>query len=1410
MKKKTLLSMLAFFCLAGSSAWAQAFTQNKLHYEVKDADARIVSVIGAESDISGSVVIPSTVTYNGATYTVTKIGNYAFSGTNITAVTIPGTVMSLGERAFGDCHGLAKITFEESDEPLSFVYGYEGSFQYCDHDKEVIVNRNVNHSNSGCPFYANVTSAVIGGKATTVADYLFHGQGKMTSISIGNSVTSIGNYAFYDCGAPSDEVEMTLTLSDNLTTIGENAFFSCEALKSLTLPSSLKLIGGSAFSYASIASIVIPESIDSIGESAFESCQKLTSIRIEDSDKPLRMREGYYRPFHYCGAAKTVYLGRNLILSENSTPFETSITSVEIGDKVTVINPRMFADNTLLTSVTIGKGVKSIEYSAFYNCGNYETVSELTVSLGENTTRIGEDAFRYCTKLKSIALPASVKTIEASAFSNTGLTDITIPATIDSLGQRAFGECGNLTNIRIENKTAALKMWNGYYGSFAYSDAEKTVYVGRDLQLNDNTTVFGNPTSVTFGDNVTTINPSMFYNNGKLASVTIGKGVKTIGSNAFYNCGSDESVNELTVTMGENINKISELAFYYCKKLTSVNLPSSVKVIETTAFSNTGLTSITIPATVDSLGLRAFGECGDLTSIRIEDNTTPLKLWNGYNGTFAFSDAGKTVYVGRDLLLNDNTSVFGNPTSVTFGDNVTTINPSMFYNNGKLASVTIGKGVKTIGSNAFYNCGSDESVNELTVTMGENLSKISEQAFYYCKKLTSVNLPSSVKVIETNAFSNTGLTSITIPASADSLGLRAFGECGNLTNIRIEDNTTPLKLLNGYNGTFAFSDAEKTVYVGRDLQYDEQGSSPFSYITSATIGSEVTSLKPNELNSDILMSVQVPWQTPIAIQENVFSDNTYQNGTLLVPGGTMNAYKADEVWSKFLNIEASSYFVTGTATKGGTLAFADLTVTNGSESILIDRESDVTFTVAPEANYDFTSLTVNGEAVEVANNTYTYPNLLADIDVKATFTEKPKFDIKATATGGTLSLNGANFSASQNIKVYRDTDVTLAIAADEGYEQPKVTVNGQDVTALLQDNQLKIENIQEAKTIVVTYVKKKFQIATEPTQNGSIELSKNVVEWGDSFTATFVPATGYALETATLDGADVTAQVVDDVLTVTNVKANKTVGATFMRVVFNVTISGGGITVSNSNPRLGDNVTVTIDDDPDLTLVTLLVNGQDVTAQVVNGQYVIQNVTGDVTIEATFKSTKEFITMTGEYATFSCPQDLNFTGCDLRAYIAAGFNKATNQVLLVRVYDVPAGTGLFLVGEPGTTYKVPYSEASSIYMNFLQANLQKSTINATTGNFSNYIFGEQDGDLGFYPIEEKATLLAQTAYLQLPSSFVAAGVKVSVVFEDDVIDGIEEFRISDSDAMIYDLAGRRLGKTKHGINIVNGKKILVK
>jgi len=1573
--------MLTFFCLMGGSAWAQTFTQGNLKYTVTDATAKTVAVAKANNDLSGSLVLPSNVTNEGVTYTVTSVSQSGFDAVAITSLTIPSTMVSLDTWAFSNCGSLATITIQEAEEPLSIRCGYYAAFRGSDADKVVTINRNLTIYDGNTPF-PNTTRVKFGDKVTTICDNLFNNASKLASVQMGSGITSIGNGAFYGAGGDEGVDRMVVVMGGNVKTIGPNAFEYCSRLKSVTLPSTLKVVGNNAFANTGLTGVTIPASVDSLAYWAFAGNNDLTSFVIADCDNELKFTSGYYGTFSGCNSDKTIYIGRNLTPSEDTAPFANAI-SVTFGDKVTTINPNLFYNANKLAKVVIGKGVTSINSSAFYSIGDDESVDELVVSLGTNVTFIGPNAFEYCSRLKSvtlpsilkvvgnnafantgltevtipasvdslaywafagnndltsfviadcdhdlkftsgyygtfaggnsdktiyigrdmtpsentapfanatsvefgdnvtkinpnlfngahklasvkmgsgiteigdqafydsgdgetvpemsvtmgenvktigtsafngcdslksIALPSTLKTIYGYAFQSTGLTSITIPASVDSIAERGFGACSNLASIRIEDKAEPLKMWNGHYGTFAYSDSEKTVYMGRDLELSDeNGTPFGsNTTSVEFGDLVTAINPNLFNGAHKLASVKMGSGITEIGDQAFYDSGDGETVPEMFVTMGENVKTIGTSAFNSCDSLKSITLPEKLDTIFGWAFASTGLTDITIPVSVDSIGDRVFGACPSLASIRIEDSAKPLILRNGFYGTFAYSGADKTIYIGRDLVLNENDVLNyasqGNTTNVEFGDLVTAINPNLFNGAHKLASVKMGSGITEIGDQAFYDSGDGETVPEMIVTMGKNVKTIGTSAFNGCDSLKSITLPSTLKTIYGYAFQSSGLTGITIPASVDSIGDRAFGSCGNMTSINIENSTKTLKIMTGYYGTFAYSDAEKDIYVGRNLWLSENNA-PFGNPKTVTFGEPVTSLPNIWFGNAVLTKVTVPWQTPLTIAANAFNDATYMSATLRIPGGTLQAYKAATGWKKFSNMEESSFFVTGTATTGGTLTFAGETVTNGSKTMLIDRETDVTFQVKAEENYDFTSLTVNGTAVNVANGIYTYPNLQSNIDVVATFTEKPKFDIKATATGGTVSLNGANFSASQNIKVYRDTDVTLTIAANEGYENPKVTVNGQDVTAQLQNNTLKLENIQEAKTIVVTYSKMKFQIAKQTTQNGSITLSKTVVEWGDSFTATFRPATGYELATATLNNQDVTAQVANNVLTVTDVKENKTVGATFQKQTYTVSISGGGVSVSNMNPQYGDNVTVTIDDDPDRTLVSLLVNGQDVTAQVVGGQYIIRNVTGNVTIEATFRSTKEFITMTGDYATFSCPQDLNFTGSELRAYIASGFNKNTNQVLMTRVYDVPAGTGIFLVGEPGETYKIPYSETGSIYMNFFQANLQRSTISATTGNYSNYIFGEQDGEPGFYPIDGRATLLAQTAYLQLPSSFVAAGVKVNVIFEDDIIDGIEDFRISDSDETIYDLAGRRLGKTQKGINIVNGKKVVFK
>jgi len=184
---------------------------------------------------------------------------------------------------------------------------------------------------------------------------------------------------------------------------------------------------------------------------------------------------------------------------------------------------------------------------------------------------------------------------------------------------------------------------------------------------------------------------------------------------------------------------------------------------------------------------------------------------------------------------------------------------------------------------------------------------------------------------------------------------------------------------------------------------------------------------------------------------------------------------------------------------------------------------------------------------------------------------------------------------------------------------------------------------------------------------------------------------------------------------------NRSYTATWTEATYAVSISGAGVTASNNSPKYGESVTITIADDPDRTLSALTINGTDVTSSVSGGKYTIASVSGDVSVVATFASTKEFISVSSlGIKTYCCAQDLDFTGSDLRAYIAAGYNKATNTVLLVRVYDVPAGTGIIVKGDEGT-HKIPYTTTQAYYVNMLVGVVGAGTVYKTTGSMSNYV-----------------------------------------------------------------------------------------
>lgn len=186
-----------------------------------------------EAPYSGSVTIPSTVTYNETTYDVTSIGDYAFERCkSLTSVTIPESVTSIGDYAFNSS-SLASVILPESVTSIG-----EGAFGWCP-----------------------LTSINIPNSLTRISKSTFYAT-SLTSVTIPESVTSIGDEAFHYSSLAS------VTIPESVTSIGFEAFEGCMSLTSITIPGSVKSIGGRAFNWCFNLSSVTnlsktPQEIDS-------------------------------------------------------------------------------------------------------------------------------------------------------------------------------------------------------------------------------------------------------------------------------------------------------------------------------------------------------------------------------------------------------------------------------------------------------------------------------------------------------------------------------------------------------------------------------------------------------------------------------------------------------------------------------------------------------------------------------------------------------------------------------------------------------------------------------------------------------------------------------------------------------------------------------------------------------------------------------------------------------------------------------------------------------------------------------------------------------------------------------------------------------------------------------------------
>lgn len=172
---------------------------------------------------------------------------------------------------------------------------------------------------------------------------------------------------------------------------------------------------------------------------------------------------------------------------------------------------------------------------------------------------------------------------------------------------------------------------------------------------------------------------------------------------------------------------------------------------------------------------------------------------------------------------------------------------------------------------------------------------------------------------------------------------------------------------------------------------------------------------------------------------------------------------------------------------------------------------------------------------------------------------------------------------------------------------------------------------------------------------------------------------------------------------------------------------------------------------------------------------------GTQTVEFEVFPRMKTITLTADLETFSCDDDLNFQSVDgLRAYTAAGFNRTTSDVIMLRVNDVPAYTGLLLVGTAGTTYQVPCEESPTVYVNMLAPTLNDMTIAAEADGYLNYLLDTENG-LFAQAGDEGSFLEANRAYLRLPSSSASDARRLKIRFGTEPCDVNEDDEVNTTD-----------------------------
>ena len=730
-----------------------------------------------------------------------KIGNYAFENNNlVTTINLPATIYEIGDGAFYRCNNISSVKFAHTNDQVSIgAYAFAEIhylYEIILPDNLVSIGDGVFEGNTRLKYvtFGNAATRVVG--ALELPAYIFYGVNKLETVTIPSYVSKIGDYAFLE----TEISEVTIEASGEALAIGNGTFKLMKNLKSIDLPNRVYAIGNEAFAESSLEEFIFDNngSALTIGDRAFENT-KIKEVNFN---------------------SRVTSIGIGAFANISTLVSFTAINGIkEIPDET-------FMNCLELTSVTVDDGVTSIGAYAFYNC----TVTSFEA---RGVCYVGDNAFNLA-RAENVLIGGNNGTsdviLEEGAFENAVMMkDVKIISNGKLIiGEVAFKGCAQLVSLELTG--AEIELATGFaVGASNLGEGFKII----ETDSQKSNYYFDDSESVLYSKDKTEF---IYYPPSKSGSVFV---------------------------LEESVKAIENYAFYGNNGLTGIIIRydgDGFVSRETDSFTGT---NTELKIYVDKDKTESYRNEWEMNNIEPNEVVSAGYVLTQQNsGSYDISD-----YLGeeRDLVIES---------KIIDGDKeyeITGIGDGAFRNNLTVESIVISRGIKNIGTNAFSGC-----INLKSVDIGETVTGIKSYAFYKCVALEEVVFTgeSSLISISSHAFSGCeNLTEIEIPYGLQQIGISAFADAFSLKNVIFNEGLVEI-------GDNAFENCRSIINVSLPSSVTKIGDYVFSGCSR-------------------LVYIKFASETAPNIQANAFS-GVIDGINYFIPATSIKSYKEDIYWRNYI------------------------------------------------------------------------------------------------------------------------------------------------------------------------------------------------------------------------------------------------------------------------------------------------------------------------------------------------------------------------------------------------------------------------------------------------------------------------------------------------------------------------------